>query len=278
MAKRLRLYPKVRTLSFPNQTQLVLIFPMKILILIASLVLSLSSFASVSILSDLDDTIKITEASGNPSDIIGDDVYTGMPEFFTGAKEYSNDLYVLSASPSFMRSKIKSVLKKHKVTFRQLILRGNLLDGKFEYKVREIKKVMAANQDDFVLIGDDIGKDPEVYAHIQKLYPNRILASYIHVVNGRPLVNDVIPYWTSFDLFMREYIAGRMSADWVETSWAKLLSETKIKYIFPKKADCPTEASIWDWQMQTVFQQEAIQLMNRMIMFCQQRQSDNILL
>lgn len=251
---------------------------MKNLIFVLSLVFSLSSFASISIVSDLDDTIKITQAGGHASDIIGSDVYTGMPEFFMGAKTYSNDLYVLSASPTFMRTLIKSTLNKRKVNYKQLILKPSLSEDKYVYKVREIKKIMDSSSDDFIFLGDDLGKDPEVYAEITKQYPSRVLASYIHVVNGRPLVKEVVPYYTSFDLFLREFIENRMTPGWVEQGWQKLLLETKYEFIFPRKAQCPTEATVWEWQTQTTYQPEAVELIQRLTSICQARQSDNILL
>lgn len=251
---------------------------MKNLILILSLIISFSSYASITILSDLDDTIKITEAGGNPTDIVGDDVYTGMPEFFKGAKTYSEDLYVLSASPTFMKVIIKNTLKKRKVQYKGLILRKNLTEDKFVYKLREIKKIMDKTSDDFIFIGDDLGKDPEVYAELSKQYPSRVLASYIHVVKGRPLMKEVVPYYTSFDLFLREFIANRMTPGWVEQGWEKLLLETKVDHIFPRKAQCPKDADIWEWQVQTSYQPEAIQLISRLTTICQARQSDNILL
>lgn len=244
---------------------------MKNLILVVALVFSFSSIASISIVSDLDDTIKITEAGGNATDIIGDDVYTGMPEFFKGAKTYTNDLYVLSASPSFMKPIIKNTLSKRKVSYKQLILRGNLTQDKFTYKVKEIKKILEANSDQFILIGDDLGKDPEVYAEIEKQFPDRILESYIHVVKGRAIPSEVVPYYTSFDLFLREYLANRMTPGWVEMGWEKLIMEMKQEYIFPKKAVCPTDTEVFDWQLASPYQQEVIQLASRLTMLCQAR-------
>ncbi len=253
--------------------------PMKNTIL-SFLFLFLFSFslnASVAILSDLDDTIKITEAGGNPTDIIGDDVYTGMPEFFEGAKEYASDLYILSASPSFMRGKIEGTLSKRRINYRGLILRKNIFKDKFEYKVREIRRIMDSTSEDFVFIGDDLGKDPEVYAEIKRLYPARVLGSYIHVVNGRPFPTaSNVPYFTSFDLALREHMSYRIDAAWIERIAQRLLGERDLSMIFPTKAQCPTEATVWEWQTRTIFQREAQELTSRFIRFCQARRSDII--
>lgn len=252
---------------------------MKIHALILSLFLSLQVTAGTSILSDLDDTIKITQA-GEASDILGSDVFLGITEFFKGARNYSNELHILSASPSVLRSKIQRTLSKHAIQYKTLTLRSNVFENKLDYKVKAIVGLMEKSQDDFIFLGDDLGQDPEVYAEIKARYPSRVLAVYIHVINGRPIHTDAELYWTSFDLFLREFIAGRMSAGWVEMMATKFLeanSKDQMELIFPEKAQCPTTSAVWEWQMATVYQPEAFELASKLVQFCQQRQSDNIL-
>lgn len=250
---------------------------MKNLILIILFSISLSAQAAISIITDLDDTIKITEASGDPRDYIGDKVYSGMPDFFKAAKDYSNELYIVTASPTFMSPVIKKALKKHGIEYKSLILRADLREEKFKYKVRKIKEIMDSNSDDFVLIGDDLGADPEAYAEIKRLYPSRILGSYIHAVNGRAISSDAVLYWTSFDLFLRELIAGRMSATGVEAVAAKLANEKDLAFVFPRKAQCPKTPMVYAWQMQTPFQQESMKLSYKFVKFCLVNRSVNIL-
>lgn len=250
---------------------------MKNIILLLGLLFSFSALSQISIISDLDDTIKITEAGGNATDIVGDDIYTGMSEFFNGAKTYSTSLHILSASPTFMSPIIKDTLKKRGIDYKSLILRKNLFEGKLEYKVRKIKEIFDATTDDFILIGDDLGKDPEAYSEINKLYPGRVLGIYIHIVNGRSITADAIPYWTSFDLFLREQMAGRMTSVWVERGIQKLSQEADLSYVFPKKAQCPKTPVVYAWQIQSHYQQEALELTYKFVKFCLQRQSVNIL-
>jgi hypothetical protein len=249
---------------------------MKNLIFAAALLISFSTLAQVSIISDLDDTIKITQAGGNATDVIGDDVFSGMPEFFKSARQYSESLYILSASPRFMESKIRSTMKLRGINFKKLILRTNIFEDKFTYKVREIKRILDQTRDDFILLGDDLGKDPEVYEEIKRLYPSRVLSSYIHKVNGRPF-NGSVTYWTSLDLFLREFEASRMGAKEVEAIFEVLGAERNMDLIFPRKASCPTEDAVWDWQIRTMFQQEAKKLIKKFTNFCKARQiqSDN---
>jgi hypothetical protein len=233
--------------------------------------LSFKTFGSITILSDLDDTIKITQGRGRPTDFLGDDVYTGMPEFFKESRKYAGSLYILSASPSLLQNKIKSTLQKKKINYQGLILRKNVSEDKFSYKVRAIKKIMNSSTDDFIFLGDDLGKDPEVYTEISRLYPGRVLGVYIHIVNGRPLKGELIPYWTSFDLFLREFESYRMSSLAVEKIIDTLMKDKNPHLIFPKKAQCPTSSNVWEWQMRTIFMSEAQALIKKFIGFCQLR-------
>jgi phosphatidate phosphatase APP1 len=250
---------------------------MKNVLLIFSLIFALSSQAAITIVSDLDDTIKITEARGVPTDFLRGMVYTGMPEFFQSAKTYADSLYIISAGPTILAHRVKDTLKKKGIVFNRLILRSNLTEDKFTYKVREIKRLMDSSSDDFLFFGDDLGKDPEVYAEMKRLYPSRVLGIYIHVVKGRPFTNEAVSYWTSLDLFLREFEASRMNANAVELILTKFLKVKDFEFIFPKKAQCPKEATVWEWQTRTIFMQEATELMNRFVRFCQVRQSGKIL-
>lgn len=249
---------------------------MKNLLLLLLLFLSSQVLANVSILSDLDDTIKITQ-SGDSSDILGSDIFLGIDDFFTSAKEYSNELHILSASPSILRKKIQKSLEKHAIAYNSLTLRNNVFEEKFSYKVKAIVKLLEQSDDNFILLGDDLGQDPEVYAEIKARYPHRILATYIHVINGRTFSSDAHLYWTSFDLALREFIADRLPAKSVESMLKKFLTTIEMGFIFPRKAQCPTTTQVWEWQMATVYQPEAFELASKFITFCQQRQSDNIL-
>lgn len=251
---------------------------MKRFIFLCLIFTSLSVFGNVSILSDLDDTIKITQSSGKVTDYLYSDVFTGMPEFFKASQGHTNELHILSASPTLLREKIKHGLKKHHIDFHSLVLRKNIAEEKFIYKVREIKKIMESSSDDFILIGDDYGQDPEVYAEIKKQYPERIKDAYIHVIKGRVLPQSVTAYWTSFDLFLREYVKKRINPGWIDQAAQILLSEKNFRKIIPKKAQCPTESRIFEWQLLTVFQTEAFEVTKKITESCRAIRSSILIL
>jgi hypothetical protein len=239
------------------------------------LALSFSVHGAISIVSDLDDTIKISTSDGDMSDYFGDDLFTGMIEFFKGSKTYTNELHILSASPNFMRARIKSLLKKKGIVYHNLVLKRSFSEDKYDYKVEALKEILNASSDDFIFIGDDLGKDPEAYAAIKKLYPDRVLAIYIHRIKARSITLEAIPYYTSFDLFMREHLAGRMIPGWIEFAIDRMLKETNMEMIFPKEAQCPTNHLVWEWQLASMYMQESRAITKKLTTFCLQRRSGN---
>src|SRR5688500_6098425 len=112
--------------------------------------LSLSTHAAITVVSDLDDTIKITNSSreidGTINALFSNDVFTGMPELLLGMRTYADEFHVLSASPSVLRPKILSTFKKKQINVDSLILKGLFdRDDKLVYKVKELKKLIEKN-------------------------------------------------------------------------------------------------------------------------------------
>lgn len=239
--------------------------------------LSLNVHASISIVSDLDDTIKITnsgeEIDGAINALFTTKVFTGIVDFFSAAEYYANDLHVLSASPQVLRPKITQLLKKKNINYKSLILKNSLKgESKFQYKVNAIKNILTQTSDDLILIGDDVGQDPEAYGEIQRLYPDRVLAIYIHVINNRAIPAGR-KYWTSFELFLFEYLAGRMNQGWVEHSAQQTFEESNFEYIIPDFANCPKQTQTWEWQQTTAFAQMAGLISNKIVEACKARSS-----
>ena len=252
---------------------------MKNYILSLLVLLSLNSvFAGITIVSDLDDTIKITN-SGTQVDrainaLFTKHVFTGIPEFYQGAKFYADELHIVSASPTLLRGLILADLKKKNIEINSLTLKNlSSRETKLEYKVKAIQQLIENSSDDFVMIGDDVGQDPEVYDALLKHYPNRVLATYIHVITGRKIPESSVPYYTTFDLFLREYLAGRMQKAAVEKGVAALKDEQNMELIFPHFAQCPKTPAVWLWQAPTVFVADALSLTAKFNRHCLARHS-----
>ena len=243
--------------------------------------LSLSAQAGVSIISDLDDTIKITRSdnviTSFPRAVFKNDVFTGIPEFFNEARSYANEVHIVTASPDVLKPKIKKTLSLHKIKVESISLRSirNPQD-KITYKVSRIKEIMEKSSDDFILLGDDVGKDPEVYEKIKELFPNRVLAAYIHVIKDREFSKDLTRMYSLHDLAIYENLAGRMSDESTQLVLQKVLDEKNLKYVIPYFAACPTQTDTWDAQMTTSFAATAKLIVDRLVSFCEYRRSHKL--
>ena len=221
---------------------------------------------SFSIISDFDETIKITQSGKNPIDLWGDSLFSGMIQFFQESSIEVQDLYVLSASPHFLKAHIDFLLKD--INPREIILRKNVLESKFSYKLRNILRILNSTSENYILLGDDLGQDPEVYAHVRNLFPERILAIYIRPVQGRHLPPGLLSFYTAFDLALKEYEFQRMNFQSVEALYFHLMDEDQMDLIFPPRAVCPKVEEEWKWQYETDFSQKAKSLGKRLTKYC----------
>lgn len=250
---------------------------MKKLSLFFLIFLSFSSFARVIVVSDLDDTIKIIN-SGNEVEaarnaLTTNIVFTAIPSFYQELARYTDELHILSAGPSVLRKKIIKDLGIHGIDFVELELRKlSRWEDKLTHKVNYLVKLMKANPDDqFILIGDDVGKDPEAYDEIMRHYPGRVLASYIHMINNRAIPQSQTKYWLTTDIFVREFNAKRMPMAAVTYGFEQLLNEEKTEMMIPAFAHCPKTALAWSWQALTPFAFEANKLIKKINRHCTTR-------
>ncbi|WPU64938.1 phosphatase domain-containing protein [Peredibacter starrii] len=250
-------------------------------ILVLSALLSFNAFAGIQIISDLDDTIKITN-SGDLVESVGyatarKEVYAGIPEFLAGTRSYVNGLTVVSSSPEILKGKVVSLMEKHQIQHNDVILNSNFnRPDHMEYKTGAIKKVIDSTTDQFILMGDDVGDDPEIYDNIIKEYPDRILASYIHIVKNRAVPASAVKYFTTYELALKEYNAGRLEEKVVRDVALKVLSDDDdFESVFPEFAYCPTQISEFGPLNDPKFNEENILVVGALIWGCRYDRIDD---
>lgn len=67
------------------------------------------------------------------------------------------------------------------------------------------------------------------------------------MIKNRELPESAVQYWTSFDLTLREHLAGRLPFSAVSRVAANVIEQKKIQRIIPKFANCPTDRSLFSW-------------------------------
>lgn len=168
----------------------------------------------VSIISDIDDTILLTEATSKVR--LLKNVF--LKNYLTqGAVEGMSDLYraihygpegdgydathYVSSSPVHLYSRINQFLDHQRFPSGSIDLKNIGLrkgaDSLFEhekYKLGRLTRIFDTfPQRRFVLFGDSGEHDPEIYRQLSQLYPGKVMAIYIHNVT------DEDPYHQRFD-------------------------------------------------------------------------------
>lgn len=200
------------------------------------------------IVSDLDDTLKITDVLNvdnmHCNIVVGKLVFAGMPELYRsllGNNYPAQRLMFLSGSPVIFTPQIRELLNNAKLHRYNLTLRSikeYLTSHTADFKNRKMTELYGASKDDkFILIGDDTEKDPEIYANFAA---NRkdVLAVYIHRITGRNLPQGSISFITAYDMALHEFKAGRLNEkNAAGVGEAVLQSENNV--FLPDFQQCP---------------------------------------
>ena len=156
----------------------------------------------VSVISDIDDTIKLTQATSKRSMLVNTflrpfEAIDGMASMYQDWSELGCDFHYVSSSPWQLYEPLAELCQSCDFPAGSMHLRYfRVRDEMFKRfrPLRRNKKVaIIANilkrlpQRRFVLIGDSGEKDPEVYRFLARRYPDRVAAILIHNLSARPL-------------------------------------------------------------------------------------------
>jgi len=156
----------------------------------------------LSIISDIDDTIKMTEAT-NRREMLANtflrpfEVVEGMVELYQAWHAQGADFHYVSSSPWQLYQPLADLCMSSKFPAGSMHLRYfRVRDEMFKRwrPVRNNKKVGIIGailkwlpKRQFVLVGDSGERDPEVYRFLAKRFPNQVVAILIRNLESRPL-------------------------------------------------------------------------------------------
>lgn len=173
----------------------------------------------VSVISDLDDTIKISQVADRKQLLANTflkpfEPVEGMPQLYARWGATGGAFHYVSGSPWQLYLPLEKFrgqagfpagswhLKHFRLTDRSAI---DFLRSQTKYKTEVIKKIMADFPDRaFVLVGDTSEQDPEIYAAIAREYPGQALRVLIRESNEKPTEADVERYAKAFENVPRE--------------------------------------------------------------------------
>lgn len=152
-----------------------------------------------SIISDVDDTIKHTNV-GNRTELLKNTflrefkAIDGMADLFRNWNRRGADFHFVSASPWQLITPLRQLLEMSEFPHGTFSLRTfrwrdqvfkRVVSEKWVGKAKDIRKLIENFPDrTYILIGDSVERDPELYAHLAEKYPKQVSAIYIRQVPG----------------------------------------------------------------------------------------------
>lgn len=171
----------------------------------------------VSVISDIDDTIKVTEVTDRRK-LVENTFFLpfraveGMSELYRRWGDAGAEFHFVSASPWQLYEPLAELTRDAgfpSATFhlRRIRLKDStvlsLLADPLEGKLQVIEPLMEGfPQRRFILVGDSGERDPEVYAAVAAKHPNQVLRIYIRDVTGQAA--DSPRYRTTFAQLPRD--------------------------------------------------------------------------
>jgi phosphatidate phosphatase APP1 len=233
----------------------------KITSLFFALILSLGSvsFAQTLLITDIDDTLKMSHVldtlSVVDSSIALRDRFLGMSELYqaVATSDSVKIAYVSNAPASLMTTLHRQFLALNNFPKGGLYLKETMFQTGFKLKIiRQLLKDLKPSQ--VVMVGDNGESDPEIYAQIQDEFPHISFSTFIHQVysvqNPTETGNSLKPgqkgFVTSVDLTLHFHQMGLLpeakAHSMVEQSIPRILEEREDEITgelaFPAWMDC----------------------------------------
>lgn len=211
----------------------------------ALLTIFLSASHGYVLVSDLDDTIKITHSASAAgavwNGIFTKRVFAGMPEYLRSTVSSRTAFYVVTGSTSLVRGRITELLRDNQIIHNGLMTRNNQAEAIASFKLRMIRPLMAKHPgEDFIFLGDDVDQDPEIYARLAQENPGRVRAIYIRPVRHRAVPREISRYLSATDIAISEYHEGRFPQAGLDRVNAAILA-SPAKWLLPAFAWCPVK-------------------------------------
>ncbi len=216
------------------------------------------SHARTILISDIDDTLKIShildKVAAVENSVHLENQFYGMSQLFNSLQSPQGiQFFYVSNALTYIHFLHADFLSQHQFPNGPLVLRENYFDK--EHKFRSISKILLKIRPSVVLlIGDNGERDPEIYARIQKNFPKIQIISFIHqlysvrssIEVGKPILPGQLAYVTSVDLasyFRKLNLLSKKSYDdLVQTMVPEVINQRNDLYFgelaFPVWMDC----------------------------------------
>lgn len=247
----------------------------KFIMLITSLFILNTQARELMIVSDLDDTIKITQVQSTSRTVFNGlftrKIFAGMDKLLQMMEQYTCKTYVLTSSPSIISFNIYRLFRKFNLDIDELITRNIFKDRDSQkYKLKALEKIIKDNpQTKFILIGDNTDHDHLIYDKIAKKYPDIIEDIYMHKVRPGIIPSGQKVWFSALDIAYFEFKAKRLIESEFDEIY-NILKNSKHKNIIPKKLFCPTSFNEWVSSKKSDVEYFRLEIIEKVINTCRE--------
>lgn len=221
-----------------------------ILFLAATLMLTAhTGFAKTLIVSDIDDTVKLTDVLNSKPEIIRNALlskkaFSGMSTLYRELDKKDTIIHYVSGSPQIIKSIINNFLEYNQFPQETNVTLKRKSIETYEYKVEAIKHLIANhNPDEIILIGDDTEKDPEVYDTISKLNPRKVSGIYIRAIRNRAIPDNGLSrnFFSAVEIAGFEHLKGKLNTTAVTKVTDSFIRQDNKSELAIKNRYCPSQ-------------------------------------
>jgi phosphatidate phosphatase APP1 len=222
---------------------------MKKVILSLTLLLSLeTTFAKTLVISDIDDTIKVTNVLSKTmvifNGLFSRKSFSGMSELYQELNIADTSIFYVSGSPTYIRGIVENFLEYNNFPQKNnLILKDGSIPT-YDYKLKEIRALILKNKPDkIILLGDDTEVDPEVYDTIFQENQTSVEGIYIRAIRNRKLPNNTLikNFFSSVEVAALELLKGNVNVNGLNKVASSFLAQKDISKIVIPNRYCPSE-------------------------------------
>lgn len=245
---------------------------MKTIFFTLVLLLSINnSFAARLIVSDVDDTIKVTDVLSKSkiifNGLFSKKAFSGMSDLYQEMSQDNSTVFYVSGSPALIKDIVAGFLDVNKFPQKEnLILKSGSVST-YDYKVAAIRNLIAKYKpESIVLVGDDTEFDPEVYNTISSEYPGLVEGIYIRAVKNRQLPDNILikNFFAASEIAGAEFLKGHLNVSSLETVVQSFINQTNNSRLAIKGRYCPVDGrSQIEELKQKMTDQMAIELLER---------------
>ncbi|MBC7713575.1 MAG: DUF2183 domain-containing protein [Rhizobacter sp.] len=225
--------------------------------------------AKTLIVSDVDDTIKMTDVLGKKIDVVlhgifKETAFAGMSELYQVLAKEDTTIYYVSGSPKIIKFRVSDFLEDNKFPQRKnMVLKNKTSDDTYSFKVSAIRELInKIHPDKMILIGDDTEHDSEVYTTISQENPGIVNGIYIRAVQNKTVVHQ--NFFSAVEIAGSELLKGNLTDKDFTSVSNGFLNQTHRSGISIKKRYCPEEGRAYIAELeQNVVNQTVIDLLEK---------------